>query len=136
LLLGCAGSGPSPARPESSDQPVSPDEPRAELGLRLDLEPAGDCEERFDLALYENRAVELVAWDTRHERCEGRTARIRYLSRHIDAEGVLVAVRALVLRVERLPPAGKSSHVPAVSPAATAPSASAPAATPAVPPKQ
>ena len=130
LALGCGASGPSLARPESSDQPVPPDEPRAELALRLDLEPTGDCEERFDLALYENRAVEMVAWDAHHERCEGRIAVIRYLSRHIDAEGVLEAVRALVLRSERLPPERVPSRAPAAVPAATAPPP-----TPEVPPK-
>ena len=48
--------------------------------MRVDLVFSGDCEEAFDLALYQNRAVELIAWDDQPDSCDNRLVTIRYLS--------------------------------------------------------
>jgi hypothetical protein len=128
LLAGCAGTTSPPAKPGlGPDSPVPASEPRAELGLRLDLEPLRDCEERFDLALYENRAVELVAWDEHHDRCERRRAVIRYLSRLTNDEAIFEAARGLALRAEREPGASPAPGASSTASAATraAPSANA-----------
>jgi hypothetical protein len=82
------------------DRPVPPNEPRAELSLVLDLEPTQDCEERFDLALYQDRGVDLVRWDKGGSRCIGRNVTIVYLSAKLDKEALLAQVRKLALEVK------------------------------------
>jgi len=94
LVLGCARGAAPPAAPPH-DAPVSPAEPRAELGLALSLPAAPDCEERFDLALYREPGVELIAWDERAGRCEDRRATIRYFPRRLDRDALLARVREL-----------------------------------------
>jgi hypothetical protein len=91
-LFGCISS--SGAAPRGSpDRPVPPGEPRAEIALEVDLEPAPDCEERFDLALYRDRGIELVQWDARAGACSDRRVRLRYLSGRLTSDKVLAAVR-------------------------------------------
>ena len=119
---GCA-SGPPALGPADYDRPVPASEPREELGLVVDLTPARDCEERFDLALYDNRAVDLVSWDGRKGRCVDRQVSIRYLSQQISAAQLLERVRELAREVRR-PPAGSAA------PAAPADSAPKSPATP------
>jgi len=94
FALGCARGAAPPAAPPH-DAPVSPAEPRAELELVLSLPAAPDCEERFDLALYQGPGVELIAWDERAGRCEDRRATIRYYPRRLDRDALLVRVREL-----------------------------------------
>ncbi len=96
LLVGCARAAAAPATP-SHDAPVPADEPRAELAVALELAPAPDCEERFDLALYVEPGVELVAWDGRTGRCEDRRATIRYYPRRLDRDALLGRVRELAV---------------------------------------
>ena len=48
LCGGCATTQPAQAAADF-DRPVPPDVPRNEVRLTVDLEPAQDCEERFDL---------------------------------------------------------------------------------------
>lgn len=99
LLAGCPGPAntPDPAEP---DRPVPDAEPRDQLVLSLDLAPASDCEERFDLALYRDRSVDLVSWDDRVGACRGRVASIRYLSRKTTKEALLGKVAQLAARAE------------------------------------
>jgi hypothetical protein len=104
LGAGCAGGG-AALGPADYDRPVPASEPRAELGLEVDLLPARDCEERFDLALYRHRAVDLIAWDPRRGRCIDRQLSVRYLSGQISAEQLLERVRELTKNVRRLPTA-------------------------------
>ncbi len=94
LFLGCARAAAAPATP-SHDAPVPADEPRAELAVAIELPPAPDCEERFDLALYQDPGVELIAWDERAGRCEDRRATIRYYPRRLDRDALLARVREL-----------------------------------------
>jgi hypothetical protein len=116
LATGCGPTALGPGPNDLPDQPVPPSEPRAELRLEVDLQPAGDCEEAFDLGVYQDRGIELVSWDDDEGSCEGRVITVRYLSQKLDER----AVRALV-----------GTHAAAVRPApSSAPGAEAPAAAP------
>jgi len=103
LLVGAAGcaSGARPgARTPEHDRPIAPSEPRATLALRIDLEPGPRCEERFDLDLYRDRRVELVAWDAQRFACSDRAATIHYLSRQLSRAALLTRVRELARRAK------------------------------------
>lgn len=97
--IGCGGAALTPAVPDH-DAPVPAGEPRAEMRLRIDLAPAQKCEEAFDLALYEDRGVDLVQWDGSTGVCTGRIVTIRYLPRKLRAEDLLAAVRVRAAKVE------------------------------------
>lgn len=93
LLAGaCAGRAPEPY------VPAPPSEPRATLRLRVDLPRAQRCEEAFDLALYQDRGIELVSWDE-GSRCEGRTIDVRYLPSRTNHDGIVRAVQATGARI-------------------------------------
>jgi len=98
LSTACAAP---PVRPVASqpDQPIPKTEPRSELALVLDLPTAADCEQRFDLALYENRAVDLIQWDDQLGACKARAVSIRYLSRRVGRDQLLDEIRDLSARV-------------------------------------
>ena len=117
LAVGCGSSATTSAPGQLPDQPVPPGEPRAELHLEVDLRPAQDCEEVFDLALYENRGVELIAWDDAKGTCEGRRITVRYLSRKLDVNGVQALVRDHAVSVRtaqrHAPPAATDPATPA-----------------------
>jgi len=99
LASGCNGAqGARPATPDH-DRPVPATEPRAELALTLDLEPLQDCEERFDLALYQDRRIDLVQWDGAKGACIGRRVTIRYLSAKLDRDELIRLVRQLAQQV-------------------------------------
>jgi hypothetical protein len=74
--------------------------------LIVDLRPGPKCEEEFDLALYSNRAVDLVQWDDRHGSCHARRIRVRYLSRRIDEQQLLRSVEQIAQRAAVTPQAG------------------------------
>lgn len=102
-LAGCgAGAAPHAQTPEH-DRPVAASEPRAGLTLDIDLEPGPRCEERFDLALYRDRRIELVAWDERRGACSERQVTIHYLSRALDRPALLALVRKLARRAQPQP---------------------------------
>jgi hypothetical protein len=101
VLAACGGAMPAPSG--AHDVPVAAAEPRAELRLVVDLEARQGCEEAFDLAFYEDRAIDLVAWDARAGSCSGRAVTIRYLPRRRAEADVLARVRALATRVAPLP---------------------------------
>lgn len=109
--LGAAGCGGADAalrlRGQGHDVPVPENELRAEIHLLVDLVPAQGCEERFDLALYKDRGVDLIAWDERAGACAGRTVTIRYLPRRTSEAKVLAAVHENAARVAQLPPQAK-----------------------------
>ncbi len=79
------------------DTPVPDSEPRAELRLKVTLAAAQDCEERFDLQLYQDRSVDLILWDDSSGECEGRRVTIRYLSDKTTADKVLQSAQELAL---------------------------------------
>lgn len=97
--LGCGGAAQGPATPQH-DAPVPRGEPRAEMRLQLDLTPAQGCEEAFDLAVYEDRGVDLVEWDASRGACAGRVVTIRYLPQRLSAEALLALVRARAARAD------------------------------------
>ena len=125
LAVGCGSAATTSAPGQLPDQPVPPDEPRAELHLEVDLHPAQDCEEVFDLALYEDRGVELIAWDDAKGTCEGRRITLRYLSRKLDANGVQALVREHAASVRAAQPPAPPA---ASSPTRPAPDSSSPPA--------
>ncbi len=90
-LVACGSGRP---RVATWDTPVPDAEPRATLSATVDLEASSDCDERFDLAVYEDRAVELVTWDQARG-CAGRKVEIRYLSRRTTKDAVLRRLREL-----------------------------------------
>lgn len=94
--LALAACGPAPLLSSPSprfDTPVPAEEARAELRLEVELASVASCEEAFDLALYADRAVELVAWDPPRGACGRRTLTLRYLSRRTSAERLLAAAK-------------------------------------------
>jgi hypothetical protein len=97
-LGACAAGAVVPAGPPS-DTPVAPGEPRAVLRAVVDLEPTSGCEQRFDLAMYRDRSIELIEWDRQRGLCTNRTVAIRYLSRRTDAGRVAQAARQHAVRL-------------------------------------
>lgn len=83
------------AAPMSPDAPVAASEPRATLRIVVDLPMKGGCDEAFDLALYENRGVELVQWDEGQSKCEGRKGTIRYLPKRLGRDALLKEIQRL-----------------------------------------
>ena len=77
------------------DRPVPASKPRAEISVRVDLPSAQSCEESFDLALYQDRRIELIQWDEQTGSCSGRHVRIRYLSDELKADELLKKVKEL-----------------------------------------
>ena len=98
LCGGCATTKTAQAAADH-DRPVPPDVPRNEVRLTVDLEPAQDCEERFDLALYRDRGIDLITWDDGVGSCVGRTVTIRFLPNAIDRQQVLDKVKGLTRRM-------------------------------------
>jgi hypothetical protein len=82
----CAGA--SPGHGAGPDAPVPANAPRATSIFEVDLEPGSDCEQAFDLALYENRGIDLIEWDDHAGSCRQRRVEIRYLSGRVSAKDV------------------------------------------------
>jgi hypothetical protein len=91
-LFALACGGPSAAG-SMSDTPVTGLKSTMELRVVIDLEVTADCDERFDLAVYEERGVDLITWDTGPTRigrgCIERGATIRYMPDRISREALL-----------------------------------------------
>lgn len=98
LLLSSCAAQPLALDPGKPDLPVPPQEPRAELRAAVDLVPTQGCEEKFDLALYQNRSIDLIQWDEQRGACAGRKVAIRYLSSKITASQVQSAASRLARR--------------------------------------
>jgi hypothetical protein len=79
------------------DDPVPASEPRETLKLKIDLPKSASCEEAFDLALYEDRGIDIVEWGGPPTKCAGRTVVIRYLSKRTSRAQVLERVRKLAV---------------------------------------
>jgi hypothetical protein len=107
FALGAAqGCGAAPRNAVSAgdyDRPVPASEPRKTVGLVLDLLPASDCEERFDLAIYAHRGIELVAWDEDAGACVARRVSIRYLTAKLDEAALMSLVREHAQTVKKTP---------------------------------
>lgn len=108
LIAVAAGCEPAITTPAASpgdyDRPVPASEPRKNVGLTVDLQPASDCEERFDLAVYEERGVELIAWDDNSGACIARQVNIRYLTQALDEATLLELVKKHAKTVKRSRP--------------------------------
>lgn len=89
MTVACAAT--PQARGPGPDAPVPASEPRGTVRYELDLEPGQGCEREFDLALYEDRRIDLLEWDDR-DGCRERRLSVRYFERKISKQ----QVRALV----------------------------------------
>ena len=78
-------------------------EPRASVQLTVDLEPGPNCEEDFDLSLYENRGIELIEWDAHAGDCQNRSICVQYLPNRIGEEEVIEQVRRMTRRADPAP---------------------------------
>lgn len=92
VLAGCSSAAPKTVN-AAGDTPIPADEPRAELVLDLSLAAGHDCEERFDLALYANRGVDLIQWRGVARGCTDRSLAIRYLPNKLSREKLMDQVR-------------------------------------------
>jgi hypothetical protein len=99
VVVGCGSAQGAVRSAAERDTPVPAGEPRAELSVTVDLEPAQDCEERFDLALYRDRGIDLVTWDDAVGRCMGRTVTIRYLSAKLTKDALMQQLEKLSQKV-------------------------------------
>ena len=81
------------------DEPVAASEPRETLTLKIDLPKSASCEEAFDLALYEDRGIDIVEWGGPPKKCAGRTVTIRFLPKRTTRAQVLERVRKLAVDV-------------------------------------
>ena len=93
---GCSAASGSVASAAEFDRPVAPGVARGELSVRVDLEPAQDCEERFDLALYADRSIDLISWDDQVGSCVGRVVKVRFLSESANRQQVMQRIQGLV----------------------------------------
>jgi hypothetical protein len=100
LAAACGGAASELAAP-AHDTPVPASEKRAEMRLRVDLAPAQGCEEAFDLALYKDRGIDLIAWDDNAGVCAGRSIVIRYLPGRTSEDEILKAAQGIAKKVER-----------------------------------
>jgi hypothetical protein len=99
--------------PPPPDQPVASSEPRQSAEFLVDLEPGPNCEEAFDLELYQHRGVDLVEWDDQTRRCEDRRISVRYLPNRISAEALAREV-ARCARRARPTSSAQGEHRPEV----------------------
>ncbi len=104
LAVACGGARESAAPPWIAEAPPGPDEPRAELVVRVDLEPSATCEEALDAILYRTRGVDLARWDAGGSRCRERTLRLRWLPRRTSEDAILGVLRKNTRSVEKGPP--------------------------------
>jgi hypothetical protein len=91
------------AQTPAFDAPVPANERRAELTVKVDLEPVSDCDERFGVELYRDRGVELMSWaggDIYGQGCRERRVTIRYLPERIARESLLARMRRISRKVE------------------------------------
>lgn len=101
LLLAACGAAPVAVAPRP-DVRVPASVPRRTLAFVVDLEPGADCEQAFDLALYRNRGVDLIEWDSHTGECRQRRVRVRYLPERIDARAVGALVHAHSRKAQEL----------------------------------
>lgn len=102
LVAACGGELP-PAVTGGHDVPVAASEPRAQVKVVLALVPRIGCDEAFDLALYENRGVELVTWASPRPpsgSCRELRATVRYLPKQITRAELVRRVQQLSLSVK------------------------------------
>jgi hypothetical protein len=104
LAAACGPATENESVHDAHDSPVAASEPRAELAVVVDLASENNCEERFDLALYKDDAVELVTWEPVNASCEKRKAKIRYLSKRTSADALAATIRHISRHVEILAP--------------------------------
>lgn len=100
LSLACGAGMPE------ADFPSPASEPRETTRVLIDLKKTGSCTEAFDLAVYQNRNIEMVAWQAEGASgpgngpdCEHRIAEVRFLSGKISKADVLSWLRAHAIRV-------------------------------------
>jgi hypothetical protein len=81
------------------DEPVPTSLARSALVLEVDLAARVDCDEVFDLALYRELGVELVAWDPSARSCGARRLTVKYLPSRIRRATLLERIERLAISV-------------------------------------
>ncbi len=89
--------------PIEHDRPVPDSEQRDNLSATVDLPPAADCEERFDVELYQHRGVDIIIWDERRG-CVTRGVAIRHFPRMLSREELTKLLREKAQRVIHIVP--------------------------------
>jgi hypothetical protein len=97
FLTACAGTRDTLGA--TFDTPIPAGERRATLAITLDLDPVSDCDERFDLGVYEERGVELVTWDAERG-CAGRRIVVRYVPGRVSRGALIDRIRSLSKKAE------------------------------------
>jgi len=82
------------------DQPSSASLARAALVLEVELPARFACDEAFDVALYGDRGVELVAWEPGARSCRGRHVTVTYLPARIRRATLLERIERLAISVK------------------------------------
>jgi hypothetical protein len=81
------------------DEAASADLPRSALVLDVALTARVACDEVFDLALYRELGVELVAWDPATRSCGARRVTVKYLPSRIRRATLLERIERLAISV-------------------------------------
>src|SRR3954453_10932670 len=81
------------------DQPAPAALSRASLVLDVDLAARLACDEAFDIALYQDLGVELVAWAPGARTCGGRRVTVKYLPSRIRRATLLERIEHLAIAV-------------------------------------
>ncbi len=109
----CAARPPHATAPSfEADRPVPASETQASIRLALTLPSSANCEERFDLALYNHPGVVLIEWQDSPSKCTARLATVHYLPRRISALELLSLASRHATRVSRADAPAVSSQVP------------------------
>lgn len=98
LAIGCSSNSKHVAN--SYDRPIPSSEPREELKLILDLETSTNCEEQFDIAMYQDLGVELIQWNEPKEGCLQRQVTVRFLTTRISREALIQRIRQHAHKVQ------------------------------------
>jgi hypothetical protein len=98
LLLALAACGGANGQ-ASWDAPIPASERRATIEVVVDLDPVSDCDERFDLGLYQERGVEMITWADDARGCAARRATVRYVPGRIGRDAVLERMKKLATKV-------------------------------------
>jgi len=104
LLIAVVATACAPSRPADYDRPVSSQQPRATLTVRVSMPSQSDCEERVSLALYADKTIDLVLWEPAASICTDRVIRVRYLASQTSKTAILSMLQSITIKFEELTP--------------------------------
>jgi hypothetical protein len=101
VALACRPSAFPEAQTGARDVPPLTTAPRATLSVEVDLASSSACAQDFDVAVYKNTAVVMVAWQNASG-CSARRAKVEYLSGQIQEAAVLDLLKKNAKRVTQV----------------------------------